>query len=110
MKQRVALLRTYMFEKEVIILDEPFSSLDAITRRTMHKWYLDIVNKHEKSTIFITHDIDEAILLANRIYILSGTPGEIVAEIEITDKKGSEFNISDKFMEYKKKVLELMED
>lgn len=108
MKQRAALLRTYMFSNEVALLDEPFSALDAITKHKMHMWYLDIMKEIKMSTLFITHDIDEAILLSDRIYILSGSPGEITAEIGIEmDREGNneEIQLSEKFLNYKRKIL-----
>ena len=110
MKQRAALLRTYMFETEVMLLDEPFSALDAITRNEMQQWFLNLVKTHKKSTIFITHDIDEAILLSDRIYIMAGSPGKIVAEICIDNKKDSEFTVSNKFLEYKQKILDILKN
>ena len=115
MKQRAALLRTYLFSSEVALLDEPFSALDAITKHKIHKWYLGIMKKIKMSTLFITHDIDEAILLSNRIYILAGSPGEIVAEIKIDLKKSEnmEYNneevvMSEKFIEYKREILKYL--
>ena len=63
MKQRAALMRTYLSSNGVALLDEPFSALDTITKSTVHMWYLDVMKKIELSTIFVTHDIDEAILL-----------------------------------------------
>ncbi len=110
MRQRAALLRTYMFSQEVALLDEPFSALDAITKRQMHHWYLDIMKKIQLSTLFISHDIDEALVLSNRIYIMSGKPGTIVAEI-IVDKKEmdmDEFLMSADFMELKRKIVEYL--
>ena len=80
MRQRAALLRTYMFSKDVALLDEPFSALDTITKSSMHKWYLDVMEKIQLSTLFITHDIDEAILISDRLYLLSGSPGEITGK------------------------------
>ena len=71
MRQRAALLRTYLFSNETALLDEPFSALDAITKHRMHLWYLDIMKQIKMSTLFITHDIDEDIILSDRIYILS---------------------------------------
>ena len=103
-RQRAALLRTYMFETDVILLDEPFSSLDAITKSNMQKWYLNLINTHKKSTIFITHDIDEAILLSNRIYVMSGPPGHIIADIPITNRKNEDFIFSKEFMDYKREL------
>ena len=81
------------FQKGWHWLDEPFSALDTITKSAMHKWYLDIMNQIELSTIFITHDIDEAILLSDRIFLMTGKPGRITKEIVIREKKprGGEF-------------------
>lgn len=111
MKQRAALLRTYMFSSEVALLDEPFSALDTITKSNMHKWYLNIMQQIKLSTIFITHDIDEAILLSDRIYIMSGRPGKIIDEIHIKDKKPREKNfiVSTSFIEHKKQILDILE-
>lgn len=83
MKQRAALLRTYLFGKELALLDEPFSALDAITKENIHQWYLDIMNKINLTTLFITHDIEEAILLSDRIYVLKGRPATLSESIEI---------------------------
>lgn len=74
MRQRAALLRTYMFSDKIALLDEPFSALDTLTKSAMHKWYLKVMEQIHLSTIFITHDIDEAILLSDRIYLLTGQP------------------------------------
>ena len=111
MRQRAALLRTYMFSKEVALLDEPFSALDTLTKREMHKWYLDVMDKIKLSTLFITHDIDEAILLSDRIYLLTGTPGQIVNEIVIDEPRPrkQEFALTERFLEYKKKILKVLE-
>ncbi len=110
MRQRAALLRTYMFSRDVALLDEPFSALDTITKSAIHKWYLDVMEKIHLSTLFITHDIDEAILLSDRIYILSGTPGEIKAEIKITEPKPrrKDFNLTPEFLEYKRNILSML--
>ena len=64
MRQRIALIRTHLFSKDVSLLDEPFSALDAITKDEMHDWYMNMRRKYNTSTIFITHDVDEAILLS----------------------------------------------
>ncbi|MEL7597579.1 MAG: ABC transporter ATP-binding protein, partial [Clostridiaceae bacterium] len=66
MKQRAALLRTYMFSKDIMLLDEPFGALDAITRSKMHFWLLDVIKKLNSTVLFITHDIEEAIFLSDR--------------------------------------------
>ncbi len=110
MRQRAALLRTYMFSRDVALLDEPFSALDTLTKSSMHKWYLNVMEEIQLSTLFITHDIDEAILLSERIYLLQGTPGEITAEITIHQLKPrrEDFPLSTEFMEYKQKILSLL--
>ncbi len=107
MRQRAALLRTYMFSKDIALLDEPFSALDTITKSSMHKWYLNVMEKIQLSTLFITHDIDEAILISDRIYLLSGSPGEITGEIIIKEPKPrrEDFNLTAEFLEYKRAIL-----
>ena len=108
MRQRAALLRTYMFSDRIALLDEPFSALDTLTKSAMHKWYLKVMEQIHLSTIFITHDIDEAILLADRIYLLTGNPGKVTEEIVIKEPKprGENFNLTEEFLEYKKQILE----
>ncbi len=110
MRQRAALLRTYMFSKDVALLDEPFSALDTLTKSAMHKWYLNVMERIQLSTLFITHDIDEAILISDRIYLLSGSPGEITGEILIKEEKPrkEDFNLTTDFLEYKRKILSLL--
>ena len=89
MKQRVSLLRTTMFSKEIMLLDEPFGGLDAITRLKMQEYLLEILKKIKGSVLFITHDIDEAIFLSDRIYIINGAPAHIVEEIIVPVKHAS---------------------
>ena len=110
MRQRAALLRTYLFSHEVALLDEPFSALDAITKSSLHGWYLDVMRKINLSTLFITHDVDEAVLLSDRIYLLAGSPGTITAEITVDAKKprGEEFTLSSEFLGYKREILGLL--
>lgn len=107
MRQRAAFFRTYMSSKGVALLDEPFSALDTITKASMHKWYLDVMKNIDMSTIFITHDIDEAIKLSDRIYVLAGKPGMVKEEIHILKDKprDSEFEFTDGYIGYKKKIL-----
>ncbi|GFN35677.1 ABC transporter ATP-binding protein [Tepidimicrobium xylanilyticum] len=110
MRQRAALLRTYLFSQQVALLDEPFSALDAITKRAMHSWYQNVMKKIKLSTLFITHDIDEAITLSNRIYIMAGKPGRIIEELKIEYQKPREegFILSDEFIRYKKCILNVL--
>lgn len=108
MRQRAALMRTYMFSRNVALLDEPFSALDTITKGNMHTWYLNIMEQIHLSTLFITHDIDEAILLSDRIYLLTDKPGEITQEIVIREPKPrrADFNLTEEFLQYKRRILE----
>ena len=110
MKQRAAFLRTYLFSSEVALLDEPFSALDAMTKQQMHQWFLSMAEELNLSALLITHDIDEAILLADRIYVLSGSPGKIVAElgIGIPRPRSRETVLSDSFVFYKRKIMEVL--
>lgn len=106
MKQRVALLRTYLSSDGVALLDEPFSALDAITKKSVHSWYLDVMKKINLSTLFVTHDIEEAVLLSDRVYILSGKPGTITKEIPIslTKEKDKRDVMSEEFLFYKREI------
>lgn len=108
MRQRAALLRTYLASDGVALLDEPFSALDTITKSAMHEWYLSIMEQIDLSTIFITHDMDEAVKLSDRIYILSGKPGKIVAEIKIDvpRPRPHDFDLTPEFLEYKRRIAQ----
>ena len=110
MRQRAALLRTFLGSKGVVLLDEPFSALDALTKREIHRWYLETMAQLQLTTLFITHDIDEAILLSNRVYILSGKPGAITAELQIhaPHPRDLSFTLSGQFLDYKKEILSLL--
>ena len=111
MRQRAALLRTYLCDCKAALLDEPFSALDMITKRQMHAWYQDVMAKINLSTLLITHDIDEAILLSNRIYLLTGAPGKINDELHIDRPRNERqnFALSTEFMNYKQQILEKLQ-
>ncbi len=111
MRQRAALLRTYLFSDNVALLDEPFSALDTITKGKIHRWYLDVMEKINLTTVFITHDINEAILLSDRIYIMTGKPGEIQSEIKINTPRSQrqDYDLTDEFMEYKRQIMALLD-
>lgn len=110
MRQRAALMRTYMFSEDVILLDEPFGGLDAITKRKMQHWLLDVISSLNASILFITHDIDEAIFLSDRIYILSDRPAKIKAEIKVDIPKPRDNNIvtTSRFNEIKKNIMDML--
>ena len=106
MRQRVALIRTYMFKRNIFLLDEAFSALDAITKKELHKWYLNLKNEFNLTTLLITHDIEEAIFLSDRIYILANKPGEIIKEIKIEINPNEDIDGQRLF--YKKEILNIM--
>ena len=100
-------LRTYLFSGSVALLDEPFSALDMLTKQSVHSWYLNVLEQIRLSTLFITHDIDEAVLLSDRIYLLTGKPGRITGEIVVREPKprSGDFHVTEAFLEYKKCIL-----
>ena len=106
MRQRVALIRTYMFKRNIFLLDEAFSALDAITKKELHKWYLNLKKEFNLTTLLITHDIEEAIFLSDRIYILANKPGEIIKEIKIEIDPNDDIDVQRLF--YKKEILNIM--
>lgn len=86
MRQRAAFLRTALCKADILLLDEPFGALDVITRGDMQDWLLDIRNELGRTMILVTHDIDEAIYLSDRVVVLSGKPASVKKEIVITQK------------------------
>ncbi len=83
MRQRAALLRTVMSGRETLLLDEPFGALDALTRRELQDWLLDLQRGLKRTILFITHDIDEAVYLADRVIVLSARPGTIIKTLGV---------------------------
>lgn len=110
MRQRAALLRTYLFSEDIMLLDEPFGGLDAITKRKMQQWLLSVLDNLKASILFITHDIDEAIFLSDRIYVLSERPAKIKAifDINIPRPRDNSSFISEEFMKLKEEILDLL--
>ena len=83
MRQRVALLRTVLFNSSFLLLDEPFGALDALTRLSLQMWLLELWQTFHSSVLFITHDVREAILLSDRIYVLSSRPARVLRVVEV---------------------------
>jgi len=110
MKQRAALARTLMFGKELLLLDEPLSALDAITRRKLQSYLMALSERFGKSVLMITHDVEEALLLSDRIYVFSALPARVRRVIEVGMEKPR--SIADKrFLELKEEILgELLEE
>jgi len=83
MRQRAAMLRTYLFSSDILLLDEPFASLDAITKRKMQTWLIGVFNQIRPTVMFITHDVDEALYLCDKVYVLSECPTVVKMEIKV---------------------------
>lgn len=84
MRQRAALLRTFLTEREIVALDEPFGALDSHTRRRLQEWLAGLRDELGRTILLVTHDVEEAILLADRVIVLSPRPARVVAEIPVT--------------------------
>ena len=80
MRQRVALMRTILCRKRILLLDEPFGALDAITRRTVQNWFLGVWERFRPTVVLVTHDVEEALMLADRIQVMSGQPSAFIKE------------------------------
>ena len=106
MRQRIALLRTYLFGQDLFLLDEAFSALDELTKMTLHDWYLAIHEQLKLTTILITHSIEEAIKLSNRIYVLNHKPGQIVAELTMDWQEADQPELEK--VRYKEEILGLL--
>jgi ABC-type nitrate/sulfonate/bicarbonate transport system ATPase subunit len=83
MRQRAALLRTVLAGRRILLLDEPFGALDAITRRTMQEWLLELREAERLTVLLVTHDLDEAVLMADRVSVMTARPGRIAETVEI---------------------------
>jgi NitT/TauT family transport system ATP-binding protein len=96
MRQRVAFLRTLLPGRHVLLLDEPFGALDSITRSSMQRWLADALAQDPRTVLLVTHDVEEAVFLADRVVVLSPRPGRVVAELPVElerprDVTGPEF-------------------
>jgi ABC-type nitrate/sulfonate/bicarbonate transport system ATPase subunit len=112
MRQRVALMRTFLFERDLILLDEPFGALDALTRSMMQRWLLDIWARHRRTVLFITHDIDEAIFLGDKVVVMTSRPGTIRCQETISLPRPRDASIltDPEFMQIKRKLLAVVEE
>ena len=107
MRQRVAFLRTLLPGRPVLLLDEPFGSLDSITRASMQRWLADALSREPRTVVLVTHDVDEAVFLADRVVVLSRRPGHVVADIEV-DIDGPRDVTSPEFGAVKRRALEAL--
>ncbi|MBB2941334.1 ABC-type nitrate/sulfonate/bicarbonate transport system ATPase subunit [Actinoplanes lutulentus] len=83
MQQRVAFLRALLSDQELLCLDEPFSALDAMTRLEMHRWLLDIWEANRRAVLFVTHNIEEALLLSDTVYVFSSRPATVIEKVTV---------------------------
>lgn len=112
MKQRVAFIRALLSPQSLLCLDEPFSALDEFTRQDMQMWLLRILKQHKRTVLFITHSIDEALLLSDRIVVLSSHPARVKTIIDVPFGKPRDASLllTTEFLTWKKTVLEAMQD
>ena len=129
MRQRVAFLRTALIGSDIMLLDEPFSALDALTRREMRVWLMSSVKEFDLSVLVITHDVDEAVAMASRIYVMAGSPaqGVVTKIVGVVEPQGctdvpamdsnkdaaqatdlTSFDLSEEFLAAKREVLSLL--
>ena len=129
MRQRVAFLRTALIGSDIMLLDEPFSALDALTRREMRAWLMSSVKEFDLSVLVITHDVDEAVAMASRIYVMAGSPaqGVVTKIVGVVEPQGctdaaavdfskdagqgtdlASFDLSEEFLAAKREVLSLL--
>ena len=106
MKQRVAIARAYAVNPEVLLMDEPFGALDAQTRTQLQTELLETWEKEQKTCFFITHDVDESIILAQKVVIMSARPGRIkeIVDIDIPYPRTQETKMSPRFLELKNHI------
>jgi putative hydroxymethylpyrimidine transport system ATP-binding protein len=112
MQQRVAFLRTIMTGKDLLLLDEPFGALDSLTKRSMHSWLLELWGELRKTVVFITHDLEEAILLSDRIYLLPNQIDQQILEIKVTlpRPRSPEMIYQPEFIAIRKELERLISD
>jgi ABC-type nitrate/sulfonate/bicarbonate transport system ATPase subunit len=111
MRQRVALMRTFLFDRDVMLLDEPFGALDALTRAILQRWLLEVWSKFQRTILFVTHDVDEAIFLGDRVLIMTARPGRIKLEVPVTLPRPRDPSMvtTPEFMALKRRVLDAIE-
>ncbi len=110
MRQRVALARALANDPEVLLMDEPFGALDSQTRSIMQELLVKIWEHSNKTVLFVTHDIDEAIFLGDHVCVMSARPGRMIEEVDVTIERPRNIEVltSDKFINFKRAVMKLL--
>ena len=112
MRQRVAIARALVYRPQMLLMDEPFGALDAQTRRLMQELLLKVWETHRTTVLFVTHDIEEALLLSDRVYVMSARPGTLKAEVRVNLPRPRfvEMETSPEFLALRKQLLELIKE
>lgn len=112
MKQRVAIARALANEPDILLMDEPFGALDAQTEEVLQEFMLQLWRQTQKTILMVTHDVEEAVFLAERIYVLSSHPGELKAEVNLNfeENRNLEIKMTESFQRQRREVLNLIRD
>jgi len=110
MRQRCAVIRTILYDAPVFLLDEPFSALDAQTRLLMQEWLLEVWEALRKTVFYITHDVEEALFLSDRVYVMSARPGMLIEEVPVNIERprAHEVRTSPEFLQLKAQLIDLV--
>jgi ABC-type nitrate/sulfonate/bicarbonate transport system ATPase subunit len=111
MRQRAALMRTMLLDRDLLLLDEPFGALDAITRAEMQAWLLQIWEEFRRTVLFITHDVEEAVFLSDRVVVMGGPPGMVLASVDVgieRPRSYAEVVTSTEFIRVKHEILDVI--
>ncbi len=111
MRQRLALLRTFVAGLDVLLLDEPFGALDAITRSDLQRWLAEVLAADRRTTVLVTHDVEEALMLSDSVIVLSARPGSVVAALDVGFERPRAASLltSPDFVALKAKVLDALQ-
>ena len=112
MRQRAAFLRTVLADQEVFLLDEPFGALDALNRTRIHQWLTGLWESMQKTIVMVTHDVDEAIFLSDRVYVMTARPGamKLVRDVEIPRPRSMDVIATRDFMRIKSALLDAIRE